>query len=468
MNAASINSIVNAVLYEGYMLYPYRASSVKNRQRWTFGGVYPHAYNIANGGAESWMIQTQCLLQGGPDTVLIVTPGFLHLIEREAGELTPPLAAEPNQTSPDLPSYRAVEILTIDGKRFYAWQEAIEQQIAVDPLAIRDVNASGLTQRITSFTLAGQREWEPLRNAHGEMAGVLVRTRRCINGEVEIHAELIAENLYQITVILRNNTPLPNACNISRDAATLQALVSCHLILSVTDGQFVSSIDPPAAFARKVAECKNHGVWPVLVGDEGSFDTMLASPIILYDYPQVAPESPGDLFDGTEIDEILTLRILTMTDQEKAEMAAVDERSRALLERTEKLTPQQLQQLHGTLRGPGAFPAMEESSQTIGAPWEEIDNKPRLAFLRVNGRDLRVGDQVRLRPRGNADIFDLALAGKIATIESLERDFEDRIHIAITLDDDPGRDLGLARMPGHRFFFGPEEVEPIASEGANT
>ena len=471
MNAA-IDSIVNAVLYEGYMLYPYRASSVKNRQRWTFGGVYPHAYSLAQGGAESWQIQTQCLLQGGPDTVLTVTPGCLHLIEREAGELTAPLAKERIQTSPDLPPdlppYRAVEVLTIDGKRFYAWQEAIERQITIDALCIRDVNASGFMQRTTPFTLAGQRQWEPLHNAHAEVAGVLVRTRRNIDGAVEIHAELVAQNLYQITVILSNNTPLPNADTISRDAATLQALVSCHLILSVTDGQFVSSIDPPAALARQVAECENHGVWPVLVGKEGSFDTMLAAPIILYDYPQVAPESPGDLFDGTEIDEILTLRILTMTDQEKAEMAAVDARSRALLERTEQLTPRQLQQLHGILRGPGAIAALEETSQSDGAPWEAFDNKPRLAFLRVNGTDLRIGDQVRLRPRGNADIFDLALAGKIATIESLERDFEDRIHIAITLDDDPGRDLGLARMPGHRFFFGPDEVEPVASQGANT
>jgi len=124
-----------------------------------------------------------------------------------------------------------------------------------------------------------------------------------------------------------------------------------------------------------------------------------------------------------------------------------------------------LQQLHGTLRGVGAMAATGDS---IGSPWEALDNKPRLAFLRIDGIDLRVGDQVRLRPRGNADIFDLALAGKVATIESLERDFDDRVHIAVTLDDDPGRDLGLARMPGHRFFFAPDEVEPIASQEVRT
>lgn len=192
---------------------------------------------------------------------------------------------------------------------------------------------------------------------------------------------------------------------------------------------------------------------------------MLASPIILYDYPQIAPESPGDLFDATEIDEILTLRILTMTEQEKREMAAVDERSRALLERTERLTNEQLQRLHGTLRSLKQVDCSSEAmSATIKAPWEELDNKPRLTYLRVKGVDLRIGDQVRLQPRGNADIFDLALSGKVATIESIERDFDDRVHVAVTLDDDPGRDMGLERMPGHRFFFSPDEVEPVAQQ----
>ena len=88
----------------------------------------------------------------------------------------------------------------------------------------------------------------------------------------------------------------------------------------------------------------------MLVG-EGQRDTLLSSPIILYDYPQIAPESPGDLFDGTEIDEILSLRILTMTDEEKREMRAVDERARRILERTEALPPEHFMKLHGALRG---------------------------------------------------------------------------------------------------------------------
>ncbi|MGH9704507.1 MAG: hypothetical protein ACRD4K_14115, partial [Candidatus Acidiferrales bacterium] len=101
--------------------------------------------------------------------------------------------------------------------------------------------------------------------------------------------------------------------------------------------------------------CRNIGTWPVLVGDEGRRDTLLSSPIILYDYPQIAPESPGDLFDGAEIDEILSLRIMTMTEEEKREMRESDERARQILERTESLPHEHLKKLHGALRGMRPF-----------------------------------------------------------------------------------------------------------------
>ena len=187
----------------------------------------------------------------------------------------------------------------------------------------------------------------------------------------------------------------------------------------------------------------------MLVGPEGSTDTLLCSPIILYDHPQIAPESAGDLFDGTEIDEILTLRILTLTDAEKAEMAGNDERAGALLARTEALSEEQLQRLHGVMRSP----------RTPSPP-------PRLAVLNEGGVSLRVGDRVRLRPREGADIIDLALAGQTATIEGIEVDFERRVHVAVTIDADPGRDLGMERMPGHRFFFSPDELEALPVEEA--
>ena len=186
---------------------------------------------------------------------------------------------------------------------------------------------------------------------------------------------------------------------------------------------------------------------------------MLASPIILYDYPQVAPESPGDFFDGTEIDEMLTLRILTLTDDEKRAMAAVDERARALLERTESLAREQMLRLHGTIRTPEEEARMDS--------WDPEADRRRLECVHVGPCEIRQGDRVRLRPRGRADILDLALAGKTAIVEAIEQDYDGRVYLAVLVDDDPGKDLGALRQPGHRFFFQPEEVEAIApsSEG---
>jgi hydrogenase maturation protease len=182
------------------------------------------------------------------------------------------------------------------------------------------------------------------------IVGVVEREQRRIAGGVDLSAEAVGDGLFRVTVRVENRTPFRAVAPEDRDEALLQALVSTHTILGVEHGEFVSLLDPPEPLRDLAAGCRNVGTWPVLVGAEGEADTMLSSPIILYDHPQIAPESPGDLFDATEIDEILTLRILTLTDDEKRSMAALDPRGRALLERTETLAREQLMGLHGTLR----------------------------------------------------------------------------------------------------------------------
>ena len=156
--------------------------------------------------------------------------------------------------------------------------------------------------------------------------------------------------MLKITVRILNLTALEDAAGKSRDDALMRSFVSTHTILGVRGGEFVSLLDPPASFGEAAALCQNVGTYPVLAGEEGARDCMLSSPIILYDYPQIAPESAGDLFDGTEIDEILTLRIMTLTDEEKREMRGADERARQILERTEALPAEQLMKMHGAMR----------------------------------------------------------------------------------------------------------------------
>lgn len=167
-------------------------------------------------------------------------------------------------------------------------------------------------------------------------------------GEVEATAAPVAAGLWKVTVQISNTSGMPDP---SSQAALLRSMVSAHVVSTVWNGEFVSLLEPGEEFATYAAACTNSGLWPVMVGESGARDTMLCSPIILYDYPQVAPESAGDLFDSTEIDEILSLRILTLTEEEKREMRDGDERARRMLERTESLAPEHWARLHGAIRG---------------------------------------------------------------------------------------------------------------------
>jgi hydrogenase maturation protease len=343
MNRELVKRIADAVLYEGYILYPYRPS-VKNRQRWTFGGLYPEAYCQAPGGADAWSSQTECLVQGDERTALEATVRFLHLTDRRVGEFVPPLARWPDGPEPP---FRPVEVLQVDERQFHAWQEAEEREVSVGGL---ELGAALDRPRRGAFVFPGGRRLEPLLGPSGEVVGVLAREQQTVDGLVEVTAARAAEGLFRVTLRVLNRTPLEGGTARSRDEALLRSLVSTHAILGVHRGEFVSLLDPPEPWRAAAAACRNVGTWPVLVGEAGETDTMLSSPIILYDYPQLAPESPGDLFDGTEIDEILTLRILTLTDEEKRLAAAVDERARALLARTEGLAGEQLARLHGAVR----------------------------------------------------------------------------------------------------------------------
>jgi hypothetical protein len=340
-----VEQVAAAVLYEGYILYPYRPS-VKNRHRWTFGGLVPPTYSQAQAGTDACEMQTQCLVQGGIDTSLTVSVRFLQVVDRSSAELTPPVDHWPDGGQPQM---RIVDSLRVGDDLFCTWQEAVEQTIDLG-----ESNATALLSRPLrrQFAAHAHRAVEPLRDGQAQFVGALIRQRERIDALVELSAQAVADDVFRVTVRIVNQTPLDNAASMSRDQALLHSLVSTHTVLGVQNGAFLSLIDPPERYRDLAANCRNVGTFPVLVGVEGDRDTMLSAPIILYDYPRVAPESPGDLFDSTEIDEILTLRIMTLTDQEKQAVAAVDERASALLARTEALAREQLFELHGVMRAP--------------------------------------------------------------------------------------------------------------------
>jgi hypothetical protein len=287
LNLEKVEKIANAVLYEGYILYPYRPSSVKNRKRFNFGVLAPPEY-----GLEPSEMRTECLVSGKAQTLLAVKVRFLQVME---------------------------------GDDTGSWQQAVEREAAVADCRLEDLVCQSA---VAEFEFTEE-----------------------LQGLVNVSARDWGNGLFQVTALVSNQSNMQGLEPRERDEILPFSLISTHTILTVKDGEFISLLDPPDAFKEAAARCRNMGTWPVLAGETSERDVMLSSPIILYDHPQIAAESPGDLFDGTEIDEILTLRILTMTDEEKQEMRNADERGRQILERTEKLSEEHLKKLHGALRG---------------------------------------------------------------------------------------------------------------------
>ena len=342
MNDDAVTTIARALLYEGYLLYPYRPS-VKNHQRWTFGAVVPETYAAAARAGDAHTMQTQCIARVQDAPAVDVKIRFLHLVNRIVGRFPTSLARWPDHGEPQ---YDVVESLDVDDQRISAWQEAEEREVALPRMPLRDLSQRPLRVAI-SFPATSRTE--PIRNQQGAYTGLLLRQQKALNGTVELSAHLSADATWTITVKIANHSIIPDPHHKSRDNAMLFSFVSTHTILTIAGGTFISMADPPPPQRDLAATSVNQGTWPVLTGVEGQQDTLLSSPIILSDYPQIAPQSPGDLFDASEIDEILSLRIMTLTDDEKRDVAATDPRGRALLQRTEALARDQLMSLHGVM-----------------------------------------------------------------------------------------------------------------------
>jgi hypothetical protein len=313
MNFATVEKIANAVLYEGYILYPYRPSSTKNRQRWNFGTLYPRDFADAQRPPESYRLSSECLLAGGAAAKLDVRVRFIQLAQRQ----------DPADGGAN-------------------WEEGVERSADHNNLPIADLLRSPATFE--------------LRFDVGDAGPAQSR----LTGQLKIQAEAVQNGLFKLHLELANLTVVEDAARSQREPMLAFSFTSAHLLLGATGGEFVSLLGPPEQFRAAAAACQNIGVFPVLVGEEGQHSMMLCSPIILYDYPQIAPESAGDFFDGTEMDEMLALRVLTLTDEEKQEMRQGDLRARAILERTETLPAEHLMKVHGAIRGMRRAPNPED------------------------------------------------------------------------------------------------------------
>jgi hypothetical protein len=422
--------IADAVLYEGYLLYPYRASARKNQIRWQWGVLVPPAYAAAGHG-EYAASHSECLLEPGTDPVLHVRLRFLQLQHRSGGDGPVP-----------------------------EFDEAVEHE--VDEI----VSVSQLVDKehVVPVTIPGGTE----------TADGISRQRWPLHGEIRLSAQVLEGpyGVMKLTVEVANAAEWADP-EAGRHLALRQSLIAAHTVLAVTDGEFISLLDPPE-WAKPAAEsCRNERIWPVMVGEAGRRDVLLISPIILYDYPQIAPESAGELYDGTEIDEILTLRTMTLTDEEKAEARATDERARKLMDRVDSMPPEMLDKLHGAIRYLGETPGIKkepdpvETFTTPGTPWwdpgADASVDPDTDSVTIAGVEVAKGSKVVLRPGSRrADAQDMFLEGLTATVAAVLLDVDGNTHVAITIDDDPGADISAAH--GRFRYFDPEELEPLPDQ----
>jgi hypothetical protein len=439
--------VADAVLYEGYLLYPYRASAAKNQARWQFGVLMPRLWSEA-GPDEPWATRTECLLEPEETTTVRVLVRFLH-VQAKTVEVVDVEAG----------TFHEVGALPVDGSELVPWDEATEQEVAVEaPLAWLLAG-----ELVTPFERPGGRRVEPVHTAAGKLTGRTVRRRWPVLGSVRLSAERLEGpyGLVRLRLVVENASAWhePDA---DRSVALRRSLVAAHSLIGIDQGVFLSLLDPPE-WAKPAAEaCRNLHTWPVLIGDEGRRDAMLSSPIILYDHPTIAPESPGDLFDATEIDEILTLRTMALTEDEKREARATDPRAAAIIDRVDSMPPELLERLHGAVRYLREVEGAEEEPEPELVPWwdpgADRTVSPETDGVVVAGVNVAKGSRVRLRPGQRADAQDMFLAGRLATVEAVFLDVDGNRHLAVTLDEDPAADL--QRWHGRYLYFSPDEVEP--------
>jgi hydrogenase maturation protease len=440
--------VADAVLYEGYVLYPYRASAAKNRVRWQFGVVAPRAWS-ESGASEPWAQQTEILIETGGTAEIDLRVRFLQVQARSIEEII-----GENRDG----SFRPVETLDLGDRTLVTWEEGVERRLDETAIPLAALPAGG---RRIPLEIPGGRSVEPVLDAEGRTAGRIVRTTWPLAAQILIASEPAADGLVKLRVRIENLVEL--AAGAGRDEAVRRSLVGAHTLLAVRGGAFVSLLDPPPEAAAAVQACANLHTWPVLIGEAPSREVVLSSPIILYDYPAVAPESVGDLCDATEIDEILTLRVMTLTDAEKREARGTDERARQIIERSDSIPAELFERLHGAVRSLAPVPAPDPL-----ADWESFLNPPGAvapedACLEVAGVRLERGSRVILRPSRRADSMDLFLAGRTARVQGIYRDVEDAAYVAVSLEDDPASDLHT--WHGRFLYFYPDEVEPFDPEG---
>lgn len=450
MTLTAARQVADAVLYEGYLLYPYRASSAKNQVRWQFGILGPEGAAAAGVG-EAPSQSAEVVLETSADASLNVLLRFLQVQARVVEQRTED-------------GWLPVDELVVGGTRWIPYHEAAPRELPLTGLRVDG-------QHSLDVHVPGGQEVEELHDG-GVLVGRLIRTRWSLDARVTVSARAgLDPRLVVVRLRVDNRTGWTTGGEpgwTARDVAARYSLVGTHLLLEAAGARFVSLLDGPDWTDGDTKSCRQERCWPVLVFDDDGADAVLIAPIILGDHPAIAPESAGDLFDATEIDEILTLRVMTMTDQERAEARGTDPRAAAILDRCDAMTDDGLLHMHGGRRpvdepDPLSLADWPDLAGELDVPWfsETADASvaPETDSVLVDGVTLAKGSRVRLRPRRRADAHDMFLADRTAVVGRIDLDVDGQHHVAVLLEDDPANDLH--EWYGRYYYFGTEEIEPL-------
>ncbi|MGV9817036.1 hypothetical protein [Nocardia xishanensis] len=429
---ARARAVADAVLYEGYLLYPYRANARKNQCRWQFGVLGPEGAADAGIG-EDPELRAQFPVVAGDDATLVLAVRFLQLQRRTVED----------------PDGEEVAELDVDGRVLVSWDEAVEHEIDYGPMP--------LEHTVFRVHVLGGVDVEEVHDAAGAVAGRLVRTREPIDGRLELSVDHVA-GCRRVTITVRNVAAAPR----DKQDALARSMLGAHVIAELEGGEFASLLEPPEEAAAAAGQCAHHRCFPVLAGPAGDRTLLLVSPIILYDHPEIAEQSEGPLFDSTEIDEILTLRVMTLTDEEKEQARATDPLAARIVDRCDATTAEQLDRLHGVLREPADRPRVLPEVPDDLDWWDPAaDNavRPESDAIPIAGVLVRRGSRVRLHPSRRADAHDLFYDGEQARVVTVHEDVDGDVHVGVVIDNDPAADLH--EWYGRYLYFAPDEIEPL-------
>ncbi|MDJ0385073.1 hypothetical protein [Streptomyces sp. G-G2] len=473
---AHARQVADAVLFEGYVLYPYRASAAKNRLRWQFGVLVPPAWGPAH--HEHASQRTEILMEPKGSASLAVELRFLHAQRRTV-----------QQALPD-GTFETVPELHLPDRVLVPWDEGAEERVDVSVPVGELIGAGALFP----FVRPAREDTERVLDDTGRTVGRTIRRTEEISGSLRLTATELdgPYRVLKLTVVVENTSPWAPAPGTpeagDRDAALPRSLVAAHLLLGLDAGGFLSMTDPPEWAKAAVAGCDNQRTWPVLAGEPGRADVVLSSPIILEDHPAIAPESVGAMYDSTEIDEILALRTAALTDQEKREARGTDPRAAAVIDMAESMPPEVLERLHGAVRalrevtGEAIAPDPAATAGVSAPELELFDDQavfrpekpwwdpahtdhadPARDRIDVDGVSVGAGSRVLLRPGPRrTDAQDLFLHGRAALVEAVLHDVDGGVHLAVTVEGDPGADI--RREQGRFLYFQPDEVTPLEGE----